>query len=788
MITLSITRRLHDATKRKKDIHIWKSIFRCYHSSKDSVQTLQSDDEISEKSNVSFWLDSVTGKVIDFETETATPIILHKEDKSSVTGTEDLLHKSKKPFHRKLKKPKTIPYSAHCPEIWPKKCPTYSQQYAEEFKSVMRSREFVPAMILYARMKEKKQLPRESVLTGLLAVCQKKTHLDGALEIFNDLFLNGGHPNESAYMSLIRCYCDNGQIDEAMSLIDQMKENNLELTLRSYHPVLEEVVRKKDFKTAITIIKEMRNCDLVPRSEQLTLLLEVAALSGALKDKHSRGEVELLLHQASVDLLGMERVLMRKIISAFCDMTMEKVSEEGILIESREDLPSRILDTKSSIITAMNSTFANVPTLLHESVCSPSVIDMSVPLGFDSLSNKVTFEPEIYRIASEDGVSKNPNPMDKKDVNSVRYRRARLVDICNDTCLCPNCGGKLRALVLGESERERVRLGLVDIASSTSLHQMKNIKTFDDWLRKQNDFKYIIDGANVAYHGQKFSYKQVESGKFSYKQVELVVDEMLARGDGRVLVLLPRSYDQNIVPNSCGSYIPNEKKGRKRVTSISKNDKRIIDRFKNENMLYLVPPGADDDWYWIYATVAKDRQSMAYVVTNDLMRDHRLAFLEPRPFIHWRTTQVMSFSFSKPVKEDSDHPETFIINPAKYSREIQMSQDMEQGCLTDRWHIPASDRRAWLCLTTGTFPSSSSSPITHDEDDGGNIQSVGSDVNIQVTCPDGRADDLDQMVRLVEDATKSSRDDISTPDEFDHAKSQSIYHKKIKRIKLPFSP
>ena len=27
-------------------------------------------------------------------------------------------------------------------------------------------------------------------------------------------------------------------------------------------------------------------------------------------------------------------------------------------------------------------------------------------------------------------------------------------------------------------------------------------------------------------------------------------------------------------------------------------------------------------------------------VTNDLMRDHRLAFLEPRPFIRWRTTQV----------------------------------------------------------------------------------------------------------------------------------------------------
>ena len=62
-------------------------------------------------------------------------------------------------------------------------------------------------------------------------------------------------------------------------------------------------------------------------------------------------------------------------------------------------------------------------------------------------------------------------------------------------------------------------------------------------------------------------------------------------------------------------------------------------------------PGADDDWYWIMPTVVENRSSTAYVVTNDLMRDHRLAFLEPRPFIRWRTTQVMHFDFSKAGKQ-----------------------------------------------------------------------------------------------------------------------------------------
>lgn len=163
----------------------------------------------------------------------------------------------------------------------------------------------------------------------------------------------------------------------------------------------------------------------------------------------------------------------------------------------------------------------------------------------------------------------------------------------------------------------------------------------------------------------------------------------MARGDGKVLVLLPTSYAQKVVPNTTSS----RQKGKKQVSHVSASDQRIIQRFEEEGMLYLVPLGADDDWYWIYATVTEGRKSPAFVVTNDLMRDHRLAFLEPRPFIRWRTTQVMSFTFSGAVKDDSCDPDLTINEPGKYSREIQQSE-------VNRWHIPAADRRAWLCLTT----------------------------------------------------------------------------------------
>ena len=41
---------------------------------------------------------------------------------------------------------------------------------------------------------------------------------------------------------------------------------------------------------------------------------------------------------------------------------------------------------------------------------------------------------------------------------------------------------------------------------------------------------------------------------------------------------------------------------------------RILERLVSENMLYVVPWGANDDWYWIYATVMEGRESTAYVV------------------------------------------------------------------------------------------------------------------------------------------------------------------------------
>ena len=88
-----------------------------------------------------------------------------------------------------------------------------------------------------------------------------------------------------------------------------------------------------------------------------------------------------------------------------------------------------------------------------------------------------------------------------------------------------------------------------------------HVQAYGEWLKLQHEFKYIIDGANVAYNHQNF-----EEGKFSYRQIELVVDKVLARGDGKVLVLLPYSYAQKIVPNS------SKQRGKRSISYVSPAD------------------------------------------------------------------------------------------------------------------------------------------------------------------------------------------------------------------------
>jgi proteinaceous RNase P len=144
----------------------------------------------------------------------------------------------------------------------------------------------------------------------------------------------------------------------------------------------------------------------------------------------------------------------------------------------------------------------------------------------------------------------------------------------------------------------------------------------------------------VAYQSQNY-----KSGRFSFQQIQLVVDTLRKLGK-RILVIIPQCYTQAVVPNSIRT--------QNRRDAVSVADQAFIQQLRDENMLYVVPNGSNDDWFWLYATLYKGRRSPAFVVTNDLMRDHKVAFPEARTFMRWRTSHVMYFGLSRALSCDQD--------------------------------------------------------------------------------------------------------------------------------------
>jgi hypothetical protein len=142
----------------------------------------------------------------------------------------------------------------------------------------------------------------------------------------------------------------------------------------------------------------------------------------------------------------------------------------------------------------------------------------------------------------------------------------------------------------------------------------------------------------------------------------------------KVLIILPQCYtnlNATSIPNSIS-----KNKHLKRIP-LTVQEKEFITYLIEENIVYSVPTGANDDWYWIYATLYEQKsEKKTYVVTNDLMRDHKLSILTPIPFIRWRTSFVVYYQINRPMilfsennklnnsnnEEDLDHDEVLLTS------------------------------------------------------------------------------------------------------------------------------
>jgi len=543
----------------------------------------------------------------------------------------------------------------------------------------VRARDYDKCMRAYDDMKLEGTPNREKSFLVLLSLCHKAEHLIKAHEIIEDMLSFNISRSETSYIALIRCYANAGQTEKALSLIDELIRDGIELKPRIFQPVLDEYSNNGDVYQLLEQLKRMNRLNVTLRDEPITaLLLSLGCknsnddvnnkIKAAIRDPSVIEAINELLFDAANKLLGLSTLNMQKIVMKLNNLTSSEVIDQGILVESIEDIRSQIIHSHKDdgSVIALNASFERSISILDTNLPSSQTNNPSIPVGQDY--SNVQLLPEKYVISSErkklfdklpqqrinncssdadgDGSDSDSSDgdIDCENMTSMTKQIARMVDISNKSCRCPNCNGELRPLLISEEEKRRVRIALHKIVSSRSNDHRKALIEFEEWLKERPEYEYIVDAANVAYNNQNF-----ETGKFSYQQIELVVNKLKERSKN-ILVIIPNAYaSQTTIPNSITR---GSKKFSQKKSYLSANDQRILDELRDGNMLYVVPRGSNDDWYWVYATIYEGRKKPAYVISNDLMRDHKIAFIEPKPFLRWRSSQIVYFALSKACDED----------------------------------------------------------------------------------------------------------------------------------------
>jgi hypothetical protein len=294
------------------------------------------------------------------------------------------------------------------------------------------------------------------------------------------------------------------------------------------------------------------------------------------------------------------------------------------------------------------------------------------------------------------------------------------VSVDHETAVCPGTGAKLRLFALTDRQRKEVHDTLLKMAALTHAEHADKLKArgrrnvatqggdyaltelskFSDWLRQRNGEPYtaIVDGPNVAFFGH---------GNFHYSQVQLIVDKLESMGE-RPLVTMPQRYLASSFWLTRAGY----------TQEISDREMEVMNDLLQSEKMYAVPTACLDDYYWMLASVADqtDRHHELHVptedkegrlpglrpmlVTNDQMRDHKLALLEARLFRRWTSCHIVNYDIT-PYAEDEWEPREVDLVPADFfSREIQAAKTDRFGESTV-WHFPVSE---WsdsdrLCVT-----------------------------------------------------------------------------------------
>lgn len=214
--------------------------------------------------------------------------------------------------------------------------------------------------------------------------------------------------------------------------------------------------------------------------------------------------------------------------------------------------------------------------------------------------------------------------------------------------VCSKCNCVLKSIDLTEKEKDDFKNQLYRIMSSCETRK-KSVDTYIEFLKNHKDYDVFLDSANIGYYAQNF-----DDGEFSFQQIDKVYENLKNHGH-KCLLLLHSSH--------------------------TKQKNEYLKKWERSGDLYLVHPGNNDDWYWMYGAITSELPNVK-IVSNDLMRDHYFQILSPKYFQIWRERHEIKYVFRG---ERVDRFPYFYF-PEVYSKRSQYNDDKENKIKT--WHFP----------------------------------------------------------------------------------------------------
>lgn len=497
-----------------------------------------------------------------------------------------------------------------------------------------------PAVLAWYKVKESGVVPPEKSFStftyalglseGLKSICLEVS------QVHDQMF----KPTETSIYLRVKDLITMGNITDAEVLLNQLSDN--EKRLRTFAPYLKWHCDKGNIDEALLLLNQMRKCDGV----------------------HLDAETYAILVSAMI--------------------------RKGVVFPNAASLES---------LSRLGYHATSGPALLDEvlSLMADDVLELN-------LDSVMMIMKAFKQDNSPERAGSTAESIDYQCVDTgLRKFCAGRVSISDKNALCPETGVKVRLISLNDEQRGQFHCSLLDLASSQNedssdetdqSHGPKrarlaqdardSLEKFSNWLatRRGEPYTAIVDGANVAFFRCKF---------FDYKQIQCIVDELESKGE-RPLVILPRKYTQKSfwVPTA-GCF-----------QQLKPDGIKILNRLNVTGKLYVCPRDCLDDYYWMLASVANQKFERSeefsegklpglrpLLATNDLMRDHKLALLEPRLFRRWFSCHIVNYII-KGRDEGSLGPYACLSPAHLFSREIQANEAIESGHGMV-WHFPVAE-------------------------------------------------------------------------------------------------